>query len=75
MSDLIAPHGKQEKLIPLLLEGSALKAETERAKKLKTNHHHHPGDLGPDHDGDRGLHPADRFHGQGRLEGRLRQVS
>jgi len=35
MSNLIAPHGKQEKLIPLLLEGDKLKAETERAKKLK----------------------------------------
>jgi sulfate adenylyltransferase len=35
MSDLIAPHGKQEKLIPLLLEGKELTAEVERAKKLK----------------------------------------
>ncbi|MFH1488371.1 MAG: sulfate adenylyltransferase, partial [Pseudomonadota bacterium] len=35
MSDLIVPHGKEEKLIPLLLEGDALKAETERAKSLK----------------------------------------
>jgi sulfate adenylyltransferase len=35
MSDLIAPHGKQEKLMPLLLEGKALAAEVERAKKLK----------------------------------------
>jgi len=35
MSDLIAPHGKQEKLMPLLLEGKELAAEVERAKKLK----------------------------------------
>lgn len=35
MSDLIAPHGKEERLMPLLLEGRALKAETERAAKLK----------------------------------------
>ncbi len=35
MSDLIAPHGKEERLIPLLLEGSELKSETERAKSLK----------------------------------------
>jgi sulfate adenylyltransferase len=35
MSDLIAPHGKQEKLMPLLLEGKELTAEVERAKKLK----------------------------------------
>ena len=36
MSDLIVPHGKEEKLIPLLLQGDALKAETERAKGLKS---------------------------------------
>ncbi len=36
MSNLIVPHGKEERLIPLLLEGDALKAETERAKKLKS---------------------------------------
>ena len=36
MSDLIVPHGKEEKLIPLLLEGDALKAETEKAKGLKS---------------------------------------
>ena len=36
MSDLIVPHGKEEKLMPLLLEGDALKAETERAKGLKS---------------------------------------
>jgi sulfate adenylyltransferase len=35
MSDLIAPHGKQEKLMPLLLEGKELAAEVERAKKIK----------------------------------------
>jgi sulfate adenylyltransferase len=35
MSNLIVPHGKEEKLIPLLLEGEKLKAETERAKTLK----------------------------------------
>jgi len=35
MSDLIVPHGKEERLISLLLEGDALKAETERAKTLK----------------------------------------
>jgi sulfate adenylyltransferase len=36
MSDLIPPHGKEQKLMPLLLEGAALKAEVEKAKKLKT---------------------------------------
>ncbi len=36
MSDLIAPHGKEERLIPLLLEGSELEKETERAKSLKS---------------------------------------
>lgn len=35
MSDLIVPHGKEERLIPLLLEGEELEAETERAKGLK----------------------------------------
>ncbi|MBN1105596.1 MAG: sulfate adenylyltransferase [Deltaproteobacteria bacterium] len=35
MSDLIVPHGKQEKLIPLLLEGSALEAEKKKAGTLK----------------------------------------
>jgi sulfate adenylyltransferase len=35
MSDLIAPHGKQEKLMPLLLEGKELAAEVEKAKSLK----------------------------------------
>jgi sulfate adenylyltransferase len=35
MSDLIAPHGKEEKLMPLLLEGKELAAEAERAKNLK----------------------------------------
>ena len=35
MSNLIAPHGKEERLMPLLLEGSELQAETERAKTQK----------------------------------------
>jgi sulfate adenylyltransferase len=35
MSDLIVPHGKEERLMPLLLKGDELKAETERAKSLK----------------------------------------
>ncbi|MBU1903044.1 MAG: sulfate adenylyltransferase [Proteobacteria bacterium] len=35
MSNLIVPHGKEERLIPLLLGGSELKAEIEKAKKLK----------------------------------------
>jgi sulfate adenylyltransferase len=35
MSNLIVPHGKEEKLIPLLLEGAELQAEIERAKTLK----------------------------------------
>jgi sulfate adenylyltransferase len=35
MSDLVVPHGKEERLIPLLLEGGELQAETERAKSLK----------------------------------------
>jgi len=35
MSNLIAPHGKQEKLMPLLLEGSALEAEKKKAQGLK----------------------------------------
>jgi sulfate adenylyltransferase len=35
MSDLIVPHGKEERLMPLLLEGNALQAETEKAKTLK----------------------------------------
>ena len=35
MSDLIAPHGKEEKLMPLLLEGKALDEEVKRAKNLK----------------------------------------
>ena len=35
MSNLIVPHGKEEKLIPLLLEGDALQAEIERAQGLK----------------------------------------
>jgi sulfate adenylyltransferase len=35
MSDLVAPHGKEERLIPLLLEGNELEAEEERAKNLK----------------------------------------
>jgi len=35
MSDLIFPHGKEEKLMPLLMEGSEHQAEVERAKNLK----------------------------------------
>ncbi|MDP6180288.1 MAG: sulfate adenylyltransferase [Desulfatiglandales bacterium] len=35
MSNLIAPHGKEERPMPLLLGGSELQAETERAKTLK----------------------------------------
>jgi len=35
MSDLIVPHGKAEKLIPLLLEGAALEAEKKKAGTLK----------------------------------------
>ncbi|MBW1667181.1 MAG: sulfate adenylyltransferase [Deltaproteobacteria bacterium] len=35
MSDLIAPHGKEEKLMPLLVEGQELEKEIERAKTLK----------------------------------------
>ena len=38
MSDLIAPHGKQKKLMPLLLEGQELQKEIERAKTLKHIH-------------------------------------
>jgi sulfate adenylyltransferase len=36
MSNLITPHGTQEKLIPLLLEDAALEAETARARGLKS---------------------------------------
>jgi sulfate adenylyltransferase len=35
MSDLIAPHGREGKLMPLLLEGKALDEEVKRAKNLK----------------------------------------
>jgi hypothetical protein len=35
MSDLLVPHGKEERLIPLLQAGDAFKAETERTKTLK----------------------------------------
>ncbi len=35
MSDLIVPHGKEERLIPLLLAGAQLQSETEKAKSLK----------------------------------------
>ena len=35
MSDLIPPHGREERLIPLLLEGDQLQAESEKAKTLK----------------------------------------
>ena len=36
MSNLITPHGTQEKLIPLLLEDAALEAETARSRGLKS---------------------------------------
>ncbi|MBW1913581.1 MAG: sulfate adenylyltransferase [Deltaproteobacteria bacterium] len=36
MSNLITPHGTEEKLIPLLLEDVALEAETARARGLKS---------------------------------------
>jgi len=35
MSDLIVPHGKGEKLVPLLLEGGDLQAEIKKAASLK----------------------------------------
>ena len=35
MSKLVPPHGKEQKLKPLLLEGDELAAEREKAKKLK----------------------------------------
>jgi sulfate adenylyltransferase len=35
MSALVKPHGKEEKLIPLLLKGQELKSETDKAKGLK----------------------------------------
>jgi sulfate adenylyltransferase len=35
MDQLVRPHGKQKKLIPLLLEGTELAAERARAKTLK----------------------------------------
>lgn len=35
MSNLIVPHGKEERLIPLLLGGDELQAEIEKAKTLK----------------------------------------
>jgi sulfate adenylyltransferase len=35
MADLIAPHGRQEKLMPLLLQGKELDGEVKRAKNLK----------------------------------------
>ncbi|MDY6974445.1 MAG: sulfate adenylyltransferase, partial [Thermodesulfobacteriota bacterium] len=35
MSDLIVPHGKQEKLMPILLEGADLQAEIKKAESLK----------------------------------------
>ncbi|MBW1681294.1 MAG: sulfate adenylyltransferase [Deltaproteobacteria bacterium] len=35
MSDLIVPHGKEERLIPLLLEGEELEKEAARAETLK----------------------------------------
>ena len=74
MADLIAPHGKQEKLMPLLLAGKELEAETKKSEEPQTHHHHHPGNIRCHHDGNRCLHAADRLHDQGGLEGRLRQV-
>ena len=38
MSDLISPHGREERLMPLMLEGEELQAEIERAKTLKGIH-------------------------------------
>jgi len=35
MSNLVTPHGKEEKLMPLLLEGSELNAQSEKAKSFK----------------------------------------
>jgi len=35
MSNLVPPHGREERLMPLLLDGDELKAEIERAKGLK----------------------------------------
>ncbi|MEW6666590.1 MAG: sulfate adenylyltransferase [Thermodesulfobacteriota bacterium] len=35
MSDLIVPHGKEERLKPLLLEGAALTAEKKKSETLK----------------------------------------
>ena len=35
MAGLVVPHGKEEKLMPLLLEGDELQAEVERAKDFK----------------------------------------
>ena len=35
MSNLVPPHGREERLTPLLLDGDELKAEIERAKGLK----------------------------------------
>ena len=35
MSNLVVPHGKEEKLMPLLLEGDELQKGTEKAKSLK----------------------------------------
>lgn len=36
MSSLIPPHGKEERLMPLLLEGAPLSAEIDRARTLKS---------------------------------------
>ena len=35
MSNLVSPHGREEKLMPLLLEGNELKAEIKRAQSLR----------------------------------------
>ncbi len=45
MSKLVPPHGKEKKLKPLLLEGKELKAEKEKAKKLKAGSHDFPGGI------------------------------
>ena len=68
MSDLIVPHGKEERLMPLLLEGSELKAEIDKAKTIN----HIQGNLRSHYAGDRGLHASDRIYDQGRLARCLR---
>ena len=43
MADLIAPHGKQEKLMPLLLAGKELEAETKKSERLSNTSPSPPG--------------------------------